>query len=501
MKTVLKMLVAVLLLAPVVAMAQSGNVFLSRDFWSGNPSIEEIEQKISEGNDPEEMNGSNFNGIVYAILNRLDSDKVVYLLKRDDTDMNRISHDGRTYLHWAAMAGQVEVMKYLVDHGINKPVTDDHGYTELAFAATTGQQDTKVYDFLLANGSKLTESNHHGANPLLLLIPHLNSFELVDYFVEKGIPLDTKDDDGNGVFYYVAQRGNIEMMDKLIAKGVDYKGVNKIGGNAMIAAAQGGRRNANSLEVFKYLDKKGIKANIITDEGLTPILALAGSVKDLEILEFFMDKGVKINHTDKDGNNALINAAGRNDLSVIKFIADKTKSVNTSNKDGETALTRAVASNSLEVVSYFIEKGADVNVVDKDGNNLTFYLLKSYRPGRTEGYEKKKAILKGAGVNMKAEQAKGNTLFHLAAQENDLYLLKEAHSLGLDVNKANDLGTTPIQIAAMKASDDTILKYLLEIGANKEVVTDFEESVYDLASENEALQRNNVNINFLKSAK
>ena len=42
------------------------------------------------------------------------------------------------------------------------------------------------------------------------------------------------------------------------------------------------------------------------------------------------------------------------------------------------------------------------------------------------------------------------------------------------------------------------LKQLIALGADKTVTTEFGESAYDLASENEILQKKNIDINFLK---
>jgi hypothetical protein len=50
----------------------------------------------------------------------------------------------------------------------------------------------------------------------------------------------------------------------------------------------------------------------------------------------------------------------------------------------------------------------------------------------------------------------------------------------------------------MISKDDAILKYLISMGAKKEITTDFDESAYALAKENESLTTNKIALEFLK---
>ncbi|MHA7942592.1 ankyrin repeat domain-containing protein [Formosa sp. 3Alg 14/1] len=478
--------------------AQESNVFLDRDFWGTNPTVEVIEQKIKEGNDPAQLNGRSFDAVATAILQGASNTNVYHLLKKEGNDVNKLTHDGRTYIFWAANKGNVELMEYLIKHGAKTDILDNHGYSLLNFAAATGQKDTKVYDLCLANGAKLTDLDHHGANALLLVSQRAKDFSTINYFTAKGLDLNTKDADGNGIFNYVAKSGNTKMLDQLIAKGVDYKTLNNEGGNAMIFASIGGRGSSNDLSVFKYLEDKGIKANVTTKNGLTPLHGLAGKSKDEAVIKYFLAKGVDVNQADQNGNTPFLNASSNNDLAIITLLEPKLKDINYTNKKGESALALAVKNNTTDVVSYLLKKKADINVVDASGSNLTTYLIESYSPRSEADFKSKLALLSANGLDISKPQANGNTLYHLALDQNHFELLKLAKQYKADINAVNAEGISPLLKSAMSSQDDVVLKYLLENGADKSMTTEFEETAYDLASENELLKANNVNINFLK---
>jgi ankyrin repeat protein len=105
-------------------------------------------------------------------------------------------------------------------------------------------------------------------------------------------------------------------------------------------------------------------------------------------------------------------------------------------------------------------------------------------------------LLKSEKNNLDITQKDGNTLYHLAVSKNSISLLKEIASFKQNINAKNKNGYTALQKAIMSAKNTEIIKYLINIGANKKVTTEFNETVFDLASENEALQ--NFDLNFLK---
>ncbi|PKA96931.1 ankyrin repeat protein [Flavobacteriaceae bacterium MAR_2009_75] len=471
---------------------KSSNTFLNRDYWTTKPSIADIKANIEKGHSITEANRGGFDATTYAIFGGNPVSTIEYLVSQGN-DVNKRTHDSRTYVFWAASNGNLEVVKYLIKEGAKLDLVDSHGYGPISFTAATGQQDTAIYDYFIANGADLkNEKDHHGKNALLVAASRGKDLKLVDYFISKGLDINSTDDHGNGIFHYAAQGGNIDVLKQLVERGVSTDKNEETGENAIFFAS---KSRESSIQLYKYLEGLGIDANVKTKEGVTPLQNIASSSEDPKAFEYFIAKGVDPNAVDSEGNTALLNAAQRNKLEVIKYFAEKSENINHADKDGRTALAIAVQNNGGDVVSYLISKGADVNVVDKKGNNLAYYLMSTR--GKPRDFDTKVAALQSKGFDFKKLQGDNSSIWHLAVAQNNLDLLKKVSAFGSDINGKDKDGNTPLHYAAMKTENAAILKYLLSNGANSKSTTDFGETAHDLASENELLSKNKVNLQFL----
>ncbi len=475
------------------------NVFLERSFWSSNPSIDLIKEKMASGHDVAELSSNGFDAVAWALIEKTENATVIFLLQQEGNKLSKLTHDGRTYIFWAAYRDNLEIMQYLIDNGAKTDVIDSHGYSLINFAAVTGQLNPKLYDLCIYHGADVTrEKNHDGANAMHLLAPFMQDGSMIDYFVSKGISLESIDDSGNGIFNYAVRRGNIDLLEMLIAQKVPYKFINSEGGNSMIFASQGTRGHTNSLELFQYLEKKGIAPNVSTESGTNPLHALAYKSEDIDVLKYFVDRGVNVDQQDAKGFTPIINAAHQNNLVYLSFMVEHSDDINVVNKKGFSALMAAIKYNSPEVVSFLIQKGADVSLCDKDNNNSAYYLIESFDLKKEEQFKNKLKLLMDAGFDLTSTSGKGNNLYYLAVQKNNTQLLYILDSMKVSLNVKNDEGYTALHIAAMQAIDDQVLKYLIEKGADKATTTSFQETAYDLAKENELLIQQNVSIDFLK---
>lgn len=494
-----------LALSALTATAQQKNTLLNQDFWKNKPTTAAVQTEINNGNDPAQFNANSFDPTTLAINNDAPLETIKFLLEQKGNGVNKITHDARTYLHWAAYKGNAELVKYLISKGYDLNIEDSHGYTPLPFAAVNGIPNIDVYEAFFNAGIDVKKKYSNGANLLLLSVANDKDLTVTSYLVTKKLSIKDTDNAGANVFDYAARTGNIENLKKLLEKGI------KPTQNALLIAAQGARRSANSIELYKYLvDDLKIPATATGKDGENVLHYLVRKPNQAEIIAYFINKGVDTNKADKEGNTPLILAASGKDTAVVNAILSKSNNINAVNAKGESALTAAVRGGSAEIVSILLDKKADINVLDKDGNNLAFYLIQSYRPQMPSGDEKsalspekddftsKMKLLQDKGFNFASVQKDGSTLYHLAVAKNDVALFKKLANIKQDINAKNKAGLTPLHKAALIAKDDAVLKYLVGAGAKKNIVTEFDETPYSLAKENDYLKKNNVSIDFLQ---
>jgi ankyrin repeat protein len=486
------------------ASAQQKNTLLEQSFWKTNPDVATVQAEIAKGNSPSESNDRSFDPVVMAINNDAPNATIKFLLEQPGNGVNKPTHDNRIYLHWASGKGNLEIIEYLINKGSDINLEDSHGSYPITAAAANGQKNTAIYDAFFKAGIDPKKKYQDGANLLLIAIASDKDLSISNYFTTKGFSLKDVDSNGNTAFNYVAKTGNIPLLKILIEKGVKYND------NALIFAAQGSRRDTNPIEAYQYLvDELKMKPTVLTADGETVLHFLATKPKQTEIINYFLAKGVDVNKADKDGTTVLMKAVTAKDTEALDIILPKVKDINAKNAKGESALTNAVLSGTPKAVETLLNNGADAKIINKEGNNLGVYLVQSYRQQMNRGPESgngskedpfatKIKLLQDKGLDLTAPQKDGSTLYHFALLKNDLSLLQKLADLKIDVNAKNKEGLTALHKAAMISKDDVILKYLISIGAKNDLKTEFDETAYALAKENETLTKNNVSVEFLK---
>ena len=478
--------------------SQQDNILHERKFWAENPNVATVQQMVREGHNATALNHNGFDATTFALISKTNSEVIKYLLSMEGNPINKRTHDGRIYLHWATSGGNPESIKMLLDLGSAMDARDSRGNTPLTFAAGSGLTDTGVYDLFRSLGIDLAdEKNEQGANLLLLAAPYLKNEDDLAYFVDNGILLEGTDYEGNGIFNYASRRGNIELLKTLVNKGLDYQSPNKNGGNAFMFAAQGTRGFNNSIGVYEYLKSLSLDPTITTHDGTTPFHRVSNSKVDISVIDFFLNEGADVDQKDADGNTPFLNACSRNSIEIVKRMAQHSKNLNNTNEKGQSALMLAVANNTPEVVGFLIDQGLNIDLLDEQGNSLAFYLIESYNHRNLQAFDQKLDFLIEKGLKLDAIQAEGNSIYHLAANKDDLALMERLTKFNIAINAVNTEGMTALHQAALKAKDTKVMELLVSLGCDIKATTEFGETAFDLASENEQLQNKNTALKFL----
>lgn len=483
------------------AQRAGSNSLHNTKFWQGKPTIEAIKAEIDKGNSPTEANVRMMDATTMAILGGAPLEAISYLMSLEGNPVTKQTHHYRTYLHWAASSGRLELVELLLSLGADIHALDEHGNTPLTYAIGNGMRSLELVKLFEQKGYNLKLTNKQGASLLLQVIGTDTDLTLTDYLISRGLQLNATDVSGANAFDYTARHGQIELMRKVLARGI--KPTNK----ALLMAAQGARRTATPLEVYRYLIEELKLSPLVTaPDGSNLLHAIATKPKQIEIAQYLVSKGIKPQQANQEGNTPLLLASGSNNLDIVNYFLSQGGSLETRNLVGESALWMAIQYGSLDMVKLLLSRGASPLVTNTAGYNLVYVLATNYREpmpslnggGTRDEFADKLALLDAAGLDVRAPQPDGSTLYHYAASRGSLSMLEVVAGMGLDINVVNSEGLTALHKAALTAKDDKVLLKLIALGANKTIKTDLDESAYDLARENKYLQDNGVDITFLQ---
>lgn len=477
----MKTIISVLLLLGVFNVNAQKNIFLGGEFWNESTTIEQVEAEIKKGNNPTEFNAFNFDATAYAILNKVPFETMKFLLSIKGNEVSKITHDGRNYLMWAGYKGNFELVEFLINKGSDLKIIDDKGNNIQTFTAMGGVTDHRIYDLYIKSGLKLDTPNRQGANVIHYLAQQANDIAEFEYFLKNGINLTSKDKDNNTVFHYASSQGNIELLNQLITKGLDPKALNNNNENALFFAAKGKRRFSNELAVFEYLIKLGLDPKLTNATGNNLLHYLASGNKNEAVFTYIIEKNIDVQKVNKEGNTPLMNAAERNNSVAIITLYDLTEDKFMVNEKGNSLVTFSLKNKNTELAERVLKVGADFKLKDKSGDNVITHLVATYDEKDKAFFTQYFSVFVNKGIEVQ------DKTIHLATAIENEFLVNTLLDAGVDINAKSNDGITALQLAAMKGDHTEFLKFLISKGADKNILTDFEESVYDLAKSNELL--------------
>ena len=150
-------------------------------------------------------------------------------------ELANIRYEGATALHVSAIEGQLEAVRWLLEHGAVLDTRDDEfGMTPAAWANEKGRED--ILDFLLSQGAAITAFEAAAFGKL----DRLQAFAAADRSVL------TREEQWGSVVHTACIWGRIDLLEWLISEGVDLQRRSRQGFTPLEIAerqAEDGRRH------------------------------------------------------------------------------------------------------------------------------------------------------------------------------------------------------------------------------------------------------------------
>lgn len=215
----------------------------------------------------------------------------------------------------AAMAGDADAVRRLLDLGLPIDTADSQGCTALLRAAGGGH--LAVVDLLLTRGADTARAAQSGATPLSAAVSMRHGV-VVERLLAAGAGLDQRLPGEVSVLMLAAALGLPDLAARLLTAGADIHGTDAQGLTPLHCAALYGftsRDRPRLLALFDTLLLAGAEVDAPAAGGVTPLLLLLGARAEpgtacdedvvLAALEHLLDEGVSLDAQDPRGFGPL----------------------------------------------------------------------------------------------------------------------------------------------------------------------------------------------------
>jgi ankyrin repeat protein len=209
-----------------------------------------------------------------------------------------------------------------------------------------------------------------------------------------------------------------------------------------------------SLNALKIL-VKDLASDI---ENIEDLFLEAADLGDVDLVKFFLQKGVNINSVDERGNTALNLAVQRDRVKVVDFLLESGADINIANHSNFHPITTAITSGS----EYFTEILLDRNAIISQRTIEAFQQLRTdYNKNNNHDRTNLIVLTRGA-INL--DEDSRNRLFLEAAKVGQIGVLNFLLDSGVDVNTISQEGYLAISLATFHCKPE-VVKTLLKRGA------------------------------------
>lgn len=354
-------------------------------------SLSIIKHLIEHGADIDVKNNNGLN-ILSVVCCHNDIEIIKYLFK--ENQVNEQSHQKFTPLYFAIFKGNLDVVKFLIDHNADVNIKDEEGKTPIYTAVLKGY--IHIVQYLIDHGADLYFDK---SDPNLLLHTACTDGynDIMDLLINKGMDVNSLDKDGNTLLYKAAYNNYLDVVKCLIKNNADV--TIKITQYTPLHCAC---FNEN-VEMIKCLVEHAKDKTKYVNEGLAnkqSSLHIVVEHKNIKLIKYLISNGALVNLKDISGNTPLHIAMyyydDHYDDNIIRYLVYANSDINIKNDLDESSLDIAKRKNITNLM--YIEK-VNETYVDKeesckvclqpyeDKKTITLYCKHKYCVSCVEGLQ------------------------------------------------------------------------------------------------------------------
>ncbi len=381
-----------------------------------------------------------------------------------DNDPTHSNYGDELPLHRAALSGDEELIRLLIDNGMPLDVIDQRGFQAIHRAVEYGQLN--IVKVLVDKGARIdAQVRRIGWQPIHIASRE-NQLEMIQWLLEHGADINAWDGDGDQPAHHAARQGNREMIRFLLEHG------------ARVAT------KCKRSTLWRSVTQPSLDSSSIH------YAALQG---DLERVRFLVEEqGVSVSEEDRYGAHPIHYAMESGQGDLVMYLINKDAYLLPSDHNLREPLFYALAAGRVEMLEKVKNSYRCWRILTRDGFGETpITYAFSYDPSICNLASS--LICRGQGIRLMYAAAKGGcrkVLENLVASGEDITVcddngLQALHyaaagrygkkelidwliTVGGDINAQDARGWTALH-HAVHAGDSMMVDFLLEKGAKPNI--------------------------------
>ena len=355
---------------------------------------------------------------------------------------------GFTLLHAAAAGGHADVVKFLITKDFEVEALSEDDETPLHYAVLGNKQEAT--ELLIASGAKVDS----GETPPLFAAAYAGHKDMVKFLISRGADINKGP---QTALHRAVAWWEMDAVKLLLELGADVNAQNDVGNTPLHAAI-----NTWWVEVAEVLISHGAKIDLKNNQGQTPLIMATNDWFN-KMARLLIEKGADIHAKDNQGQTAIDIAITQENTEIVQLLESKgAKSPELAHR--KNILHHAAANNTAKEFKALFAQTLDVSLRDaKDNNGFTplHCAIHFWRTGNAK-------LLIDRGADLNTQDNEGYTPLHLAAWQGMKELARFLINRGAKLNTTDNWGWTPLHRAVIAKQKD-IAKLLIEKGADASI--------------------------------